>query len=207
MTDVKKFLFDNKNFDNVAPEAATYSEEQLTLAKTQALAQGKAEGLKEAKQQQEEQISGLMQKMLAHVEKLAKNEDRREVEKCIDATNIVMRAIHKLMPALSGQYALPEIEKMIVQAIEARRDEPRIVVTVATVHLEALKGRLDALTLEKSYAGKIIVIADDAMAPTDCRVEWADGGAERLYERLVSQIDTELAKALAGMNASLTDNT
>lgn len=203
MTDVKKFLFDTKNFDKTTPDVVMYTEEQLALAKSQALAQGKADGVKDTRQQQEEQIGGLLQKMLVHIERLAKNEDRREVEKCIDATKLVMRAVHKLMPALAGAHALPEIEKMIIQSIETRRDEPRLVVTVATAHLEALKERLDALTLEKSYAGKVILIADDAMPPTDCRVEWADGGAERLYERLLSQIDNELAKAVAGLSATL----
>lgn len=203
MTETKKFLFDTKNFDETKPEVTLYTEEQLALAKSQSLAAGKADGIKETRAQQEELIAGLLQKVLAQAERLAKNEDRREVEKCIDAARLTMRIIHKLMPGLAGQHALGEIERVITQSIEARRDEPRLAIVVPTVHLEALRARVDALTLDKSYAGKLILISDDNMPPTDCRVEWADGGAERLYERLLSQVDNELAKAVSGMNATI----
>jgi flagellar assembly protein FliH len=203
MSEAKKFLFDKNNFDRSKPETVFYTEEQLAQAKNQSLALGKSEGVKDTKQKQEELITQLLQKTLAQTEKLAKNEDRREVEKCADAVKLAMQVVHKLLPAFAQQYAVAEIERVITQSIEARRDEPRIAVIVPTVHLEALKTRIDALTTDKSYAGKVILIADDGLPPTDCRVEWADGGAERLYERLLSQIDNEFTKAIAGMNATL----
>ena len=206
MTDAKKFLFDTNNFDRSKPDAVVYTEEQVLLAKNQSLALGKAEGVKDTRQKQEERISELLQKTLALAEKLAKNEDRREVEKCADAVKLAAQVVHKLLPAFARQYALPEIERVIAQSIEARKDEPRIAVVVPTVHLDALKARIGALTAEKSYAGKLILIADDSLAETDCRVEWADGGAERLYERLFSQIDNEFTKAIAGMNTTLEQN-
>jgi hypothetical protein len=34
-------------------------------------------------------------------------------------------------------------------------------------------------------------------------VEWADGGAEKIFERLYTQIENEFAKSIAGMNATL----
>ncbi len=206
MPDAKKFLFDRNNFDRTKPDAVVYTEEQLALAKNQSLALGKTEGVKDTRQKQEELIAQLLQKTLAQTEKLAKNEDRREVEKCADAVKLAMQVVHKLVPGFAQQYAVPEIERVITQSIEARRDEPRIAVIVPTAHLEFLKTRIDALTTDKSYAGKVILIADDNLPPTDCRVEWADGGAERLYERLFSQIDNEFTKAIAGTGMALDPN-
>ncbi|MBU6475581.1 MAG: hypothetical protein KGQ70_06420, partial [Alphaproteobacteria bacterium] len=135
------------------------------------------------------------------------NEEHRETEKCADTVRLAMRVVGKLLPGFSQQYALPEIERVIMQAIEARRDEPRLAITVPSAHLETLKDRVDALTAGKAYAGKVILIADDALAATDCRVEWADGGAERLFERLFSQIENEFTKAVAGMDATLEQET
>ena len=180
MTDAKKFLFDTNNFDRTKPEVVVYSEEQVAQIKAQTLAAGKSEGVNDTRQKQEELIGQLLQKTLAQAEKLIKNEDRREIEKCTDAVKLAMQVVHKLLPGFAERYAVSEIERVITQSIEARRDEPRIAVIVPTVHLEALTARIDALALDKSYAGKIILIADDALPPTDCRVEWADGGAERL---------------------------
>jgi len=204
---MKKFLFDTNNFDKAQDlPAPVYTDEQLQLARTQGYAQGKSEGFTEARQQQEEQIAAALMKMAALTEKLAGEEDRREIEKCLSAVSLTMRVAHKLLPQFAQKYALGEIERVISESIEVRRDEPRIAVIVPTAHLEALKPRVDPLSSEKGFAGKIILLADDGLAPSDCRVEWADGGAERLYERLFSQIENEFAKAIAGMNTVLADD-
>ena len=205
--EVKKFLFDKHDFDREREEAAkpSFTEEQLILAKMQAQAQGKAEGLKEARQGQDEMIAKCLQQIGAACEKLIAAEDRREVEQMISATKLSMRVAHKLLPQFAQRFSLEEIERVILQSIETRREEPRIAVTVPTVHLETLKNRVDGLALDKGYAGKIILLADDNLAQTDVRVEWADGGAERLYERLFAQVESEFAKAIAGMQATIKD--
>jgi flagellar assembly protein FliH len=200
---VKKFLFDN-NLEKEIP-AAAYTEEQMALARAQSHAQGKAEGLKEASERQEESINAALQRIGVLAEKLAADDDRRELDQTISATKLAMRVAHKLLPQFARKHSLPEIERVIIESLEIRKDEPRIAVTVPAQHLDALKSRVDALALEKGFAGKVILIADDNLSPSDCRVEWADGGAERLYERLFSQIETEFAKAIAGMNAQLAE--
>ncbi len=207
--EMKKFLFDTHDFDKTKPETEAqpvYSEEQMTLARQQGVTQGRQEGLHEARQAQEEQIVKALQEISTRVEKLAAAEDRREAEKTIDAATLAMRIAHKLLPQFARTCALEEIQSVILAAIEQRRDEPRIAVTVPTAHLTALKEKIDAMALEKGYAGKIILLADDAIAETDCRVEWSDGGAERIYERLYMQIETEFTKAIAGIKSTMDDN-
>ena len=199
MTDAKKFLFDTHDFSGKSQADVTYTAEQLQLAKEQAFSQG----LLEAKQHQEERIATLLHKTMELAEKLAQAEERREIEKCIDVVKLATRVIQKLLPKFAVQYALPEIERVILQSLEARKDEPRIAVMVPTVHLESLKERMDALALAKGYTGKVILLADDALPPTDCRLEWADGGAERLYDKLFAQVDSEFTKAISGINTNL----
>jgi flagellar assembly protein FliH len=203
----KKFLFDQHDFDREREEAKkpVFTEEQLILAKMQAQAAGKAEGVKETRQSQDEQVMKALQHIAASCDKLIAAEDRREVEQMVSAVKLSMQVAHKLLPQFAQRFSLEEIERVILQSLETRREEPRIAVIVPTVHLDTLKTRVDALALDKGYAGKIILLADDHLAPTDVRVEWADGGAERLYERLFSQVEAEFAKAIAGMQATLKD--
>ena len=78
---------------------------------------------------------------------------------------------------------------------------------VPTMHLDALKNRMDDLALERGFAGKLILIADDTMEASDCRVEWADGGAERLYERLFAQIENEFAKSMSAIQTTRDSST
>ena len=208
MNDMKKFMFDTNDFNSIKSKAdiEVYTEEQMTEEKTRSFALGKAEGLKDAQKLQEERIAELLQKTLESIDKLAQKEDHREVEKCIEATKLSIRIAHKLMPQFAAQYALPEIENVIVQTIETRQDEPRIVVTVPSAHLEALKTKIDTVALEKGYAGKVILIADDNLPSTDCRVEWSDGGVERIYESLFAQIENEFTKSIACMDTTLAQN-
>lgn len=202
---MKKFLFDTNNFDKARREGAdaVYSEEQINLARTQARADGKAEGVKETRQQQEELTAKSLDRIALLMEKLAAAEEKRDIERMTDATKLAMRVAHKLLPQFAQKFALQEIERVILSAIEARKDEPRVAVMVSAAQLDPLKSRVDALALEKGYAGKLILIADDNLGPSDVRVEWADGGAERLYERLFAQVESEFAKAIAGMNATM----
>ena len=203
----KKFLFDTHDFDRDPAEDAkpVFTEEQLILAKMQAQATGKAEGMKEARQGQDEQVMKCLQSIGAACDKLIAAEDRREVEQMISATKLSMQVAHKLLPQFAQRFSLEEIERVILASLETRREEPRIAIIVPTAHLETLKSRIDALALDKGYAGKVILLADDHLALTDVRVEWADGGAERLYERLFHQVESEFAKAIAGMQASIKD--
>ncbi len=201
MTDTKKFMFDTNDFNNEkALHEATYTEEQLLLAKQQSYAQGKTDGTAETRQQQEEMIVALLNQISQMMLQISLDEDRREVEKCTAATKLALQVIQKVLPKFAEDHAITEIEHTILKSIEARKDEARIVATVPTQHLDAIKSRIDALALEKGYAGKIILLADDYLNGSDCRVEWADGGAERLYTSLLSQIEGEFNKAIVAIN-------
>jgi len=208
--DVKKFLFDTNDFDKPASTekaAASYSEEQLMLAKTQAYAQGKQDAATEARAAQEIQTQKMLDQMIAQLDRLIAAEDRREIENMAAATKLAMRVTHKLLPQMAERFSLPEIERVILASLDVRKDEQRIAVMLPIHHMEALKDRIDRLALERGFAGKMILIADDNLGPSDCRVEWADGGAERMYERLFAQIEMEFAKAVAVMQKTIETDT
>lgn len=200
----KKFLFDAHDFDKTgpSPDDPVYTEEQLVVAKTQSFESGKTEGLQEATQSQQEATLKCLQRTITLLEQLVLAEDRRELEQMAQTVRLTARVTAKLLPQFAEKFAIDEIERVIVDAVEARREEPRIAITVPTAHLEKMKTDIDALALEKGYAGKVIVIADDNLAPTDVRVEWADGGAERIFERIYAQIETEFAKAIDAIEST-----
>ena len=210
---MKKFLFDTIDFDEpeVVDTAPTFSEEQVTLAREEGLRQGQAKGYAEGHAQAaqaahdavEEKLRVLLDGVTLALGQLVANEERREMEKCIDAARMSLHMMHKLMPQLAMHHGLPEIERVIAAAVDARRDEPRIAVTVATAQLEPLKGRIEQLAQDRGFAGKLILMADDAMSLSDCRIEWADGGGERLVGRLMMQIENEFSRAIAGMQGAL----
>lgn len=202
---MEKFLFDTHNFDPKHKEKPVFSQEEVAQATQQARDEGRAAGIEETTQRQEEAIAAALADIGKKVGTLAKKDEQREVGQTAAAVRIAMRIAHKLLPRFAEEHGLAEIERAVVESFEVRRDEPRIAVTVPAQHLEALRERIDALALEKGFAGNVILIGDDGLRPSDCRVEWADGGAERLYERLFAQIENECAKAIAGMDTVIAE--
>jgi flagellar assembly protein FliH len=208
--DLKKFLFDGNNFDAGAkpdPSKPVYTEDQARLMRDGAASDARNKALAEAKAAQEAQIAGLLDQISALLLSLTAQEEERELKRMADATRLAMKIVHKLMPGLVDKFALPEIERVILETLETRKDEPRIAVIVPTAHLESLRARIDGIAIEKGYAGKMILVADDNLSPSNCRVEWADGGAERSFERLYAQIEGEFAKTLSAIAQTEPQNT
>ena len=202
---MKKFLFDTHNFDkkDEAPPAPTFSEEQMEDARKDAHAQGKSAAREEAKNAVEQDIARILEKIGADTATLAATEDQRNLALQKQAVQLALQIVHKILPRFAADNALNEIEGVILSALDTRRDEPRIAVTVPTQFLEHLRPRIDAIAIERGFAGKVILLADDAMSASDCRIEWADGGVERLYERLYSQIEAACAETIAGIDKTL----
>lgn len=204
MEKAKKFLFDTHDFDEETPEEEekpTFSEDQLLLAKEKAFEDGRQAGLNESREQKETAILAAVQQMAGQIDALTQAEDIREVSKCRDTVHLTSRIIKKILPQLSKKTGLDEIEHLILQSLEQRHDEPRIAIMVNPALLDNFRERIDHIANEKGFAGKVILLADDDLKETDCRVEWANGGADRLYDRLLQSIETELNKAIAGFNA------
>lgn len=206
---MKRFLFDTVDFDEAENMADTpvFSAAAVDAARDEGrkdgYAQGHAEAMKAAREALDEKLRLVLETLAIGLGQLTVNEERRETEKCIDAARLALHMTHKLMPQLAQNHGLPEIERIIASAIEARRDEPRIAITVPTALLAPLSERIDQIARDRGFAGKLIVIASDTHGPSDCRVEWADGGNERLVSRLIVQLENEFSRAIAGMQGLL----
>jgi flagellar assembly protein FliH len=104
--------------------------------------------------------------------------------------------LHKAVPASGRKAPLLEIEALLSDCLREAFDEPRLVLRVADSLFEPLQQRLAAITGAAGFAGKVVLLADEALGPGDARVEWAEGGAERDQRRLMHDIDGALARAL-----------
>jgi flagellar assembly protein FliH len=103
-------------------------------------------------------------------------------------------AIRKVIPELARRNALNEIEQLVRECLQAIYDEPRVVVRGHDRVIAALQPRIDAMAASCGFHGKIVLFADDQLNETDCRVEWADGGAERNLDDMWRQIDAALER-------------
>ena len=210
MSQVEKFLFET-SFDaesavpplaaaETPPEAATpppsFTEADLQEAERLAISKGRKEGLEEARQGTEQAVAQALSAIGAQLESCAPQIteiNERHERQSLEAAAAMLR---RLFPELERRNAMAEILAVIESCLQRLRDEPRIVIRTADARHDELRAHIDPLAEICGFEGRIVLLADDTLAPSDVKVEWADGGAERDTRRLWDEIDKVLATAL-----------
>jgi flagellar assembly protein FliH len=208
MAATQKFLFD-VSFDapdlsaasspalRKAPQEPTFTRAELEAARLKATAEGHAAGLAEANAAIEQRAAAALAALANGVAALTAARATLAAEMQARAAAVIRAIAQKVAPVLCRREPLAEIEALLRDCLGEQRDEPRIVLRVADALFEPMQRRLDDLAAAEGFAGKLVLLADPAMGPGDCRVEWADGGAERNIRRLLTDIDAALARFAA----------
>jgi flagellar assembly protein FliH len=193
----QKFSFD-VSFDHLGtPTARSLAERRFTrneieATRQAALAEGHAAGLAEAANSAAalaaDSLAAIAQSLVA----LFTAQDATAADTQRRALAALQTMIAKLVPGLAAKAPLAEVETFATQCLHEAIAEPRVVLRVAPEIYESLRERLDKLASTAGYAGRIVLLADDAIAAGDARVEWADGGAERNLAGQCAQLDALL---------------
>lgn len=205
MASAMKFLFDN-SFDAVerptgpaqAPAPKHYTEEDLAAARSEGFAQGEAAARAAAMVSIEQATAKTLAAVGVQLNSAGQDIERIRAEILKDSLKVVNAAINKVVPALARHNALNEIERLIRECLQAIYDEPRVVVRAHDRVIGALQDRVNTLAASSGFHGKIMLFPDEQLNETDCRVEWADGGAERNLDDMWAQIDTALQRMING---------
>jgi flagellar assembly protein FliH len=211
----RRYLFDT-SFDETAPLApvvghapaeASFSRAQLEAARAEGLGQGRSAALTEMAKQVEMRAADTLGALDRGVAELAAARSAivRDVEN--QAIALLRAVIQKAVPGLCRREPVAELEALLARGLSEALDEPRIVLRVSDTLFDNMQSRLDTITTANGYSGKLILIADAALAEGDGRVEWADGGAERDTRRLMAEIDAILRRSLDDPPPLLTEET
>ena len=180
----QKFTFD-VSFDHLgAPSARSLAERRFTRGELEAtrqaaLAEGHAAGLAEAAKSAQSLTADALAQIAQSLAALFEAQDATALDTERRALAAMQTIITKLIPGLAAKDPLAEVEAFTTKCLHDAIDEPRVVLRVAEEIYEPLRERLDTLANAAGYAGRIVLLADDAITGGDARVEWADGGAER----------------------------
>jgi flagellar assembly protein FliH len=215
---VRKFTFDN-DFDAPrapAPKAASevvvedlppppppppsFSEAELEAAVAEArkvaLAEGQAKGKGEATAQTERQTATALTAIAGHFAKID-GDVQAAVGQLRETTIAVSLAmVRRLFPEFARQHGLDEVKELLGRCLDTMRTEPRFTVRVSSGEAEVLQSEVDALARSRGFEGRIVVAADEALKPGDCRIEWSQGGMIRSADEIWKAIDAAMDQAL-----------
>ncbi len=178
-----KFLF-NVDFGpaaEVKAPAVPAAEHAAALAEAQArgyrdgMNAAEAQARTEAERRQAlafERIAGGIEQLRASLKRV---EDRFEAE----AVEVALAVGRKLATDLIAKEPFAEIAALADQCFREMMSAPHIVVRVASALYSEAKQRLEETARERGFEGRLVVLAEDNIAPGDCRIEWADGGLKR----------------------------
>lgn len=211
MATIRKFQFD-VDFDAVAhapapkrdvapppPPPPSYSEEELAAARDEAMRLGHAAGLAEAKRAVDARVAAALATLEASLAGTRPMLDAALERSRKDALTLAAAVARRLVPATLARDAVAAVESVVADLLPRVIDEPRLVIRVGDPLIEALKEPIDALAGRAGYAGRVILLGDERLTGADCRVEWADGGAEHNVERLSQEIAATVDRFLNGV--------
>jgi flagellar assembly protein FliH len=183
------------------PPEPTFSAAELAAAREAGLAEGRAAALAEAAQSTEAQAAGALSSVALGIKVLLSLRGRFAEEAQHTALTTLRAVLAKALPALCRKAALVEIEALVAQCLREAFDEPRVVLRIAEGMFETLQPQLNTFSEAAGFSGKLVLLTEETLSPTDARVEWAEGGAERDTRRLIHDIDGALARALDSLPA------
>jgi flagellar assembly protein FliH len=204
---LKKFLFDNNNFDTPDPDFVAppvYSQEELSHNKQSSYDQGKADGYAEAQASFEKQTTDLLMAIRDHFSILFDEEDRRARMFEKESAQLAYTIFARAFPALNEKLGLQEVKTAIQHVLETVREQPEIIVEVPQAYVGVIQGHIDHL-LRRDGGPRCIVRASDHLGAGQARMMWTNGHAMRDGPQLAERIRLQIEQMLADQ-AILADN-
>ncbi len=175
----------------------TFTEEELQLAREAAYEEGRQAAIAEALELSERLTALAMTNLSDQMPNVFRQQEEANDANARAASRVALAVLKKVLPAACERYAFEEVTRVVEDVVGHLLDEPRIIVKAAQPLVEAVRERLEAVCAAHGFEGRVVVQADARLSPGDCRVEWADGGAERDQARLMADIEAAIERSLA----------
>ncbi len=194
MKAASKYLFDEDFSSGVKPAISLVEAERRRAdAESQAYRKGFAAGEQQA-QNQGAAALGLIADAMERLHKaLADIEMRLENE----AVEVAVAVAGKLAPELIAREPFAEISALATSTFNHLVKAPHVVVHIGADIHETAKAKLDEIAQARGFEGRLVVLSEPAMAPGDCRIEWADGGVARDRVTTLAVIDDVVGRYVA----------
>ena len=205
MAAVQKFMFDTEFFDEEIeepveldlPPEPSFSQSELDAACASARAEARAQALKEAATADGRLAADALGVIGQHLAALHEAQAAALDEAKRGAVAIAAAIAAKIAPELLHMGAVDSIAALVAERLPELMDEPRVVVRLDTALLDSVKARLEATAKRVGFNGQFILLSEDGLKGPDCRIEWADGGTERITPRVAAEIENIVARFLS----------
>ncbi len=187
-----KYLFD---CDFRSPGGSAKNVAALQEAEARGHAQGLVEGRRKAAAEADAQLAAAIRHLADAAVQLLAGLDAYQGRLEEEALAFGTALGRKLAGRAVAAQPLEAITEAARASFQHLRGVPHLVVRVNQALVEAVEARVQRIARERGYEGRLVVIGEPEIAPSDGRIEWADGGVVREQARIEAAVDGALAGA------------
>ncbi len=162
-------------------------------ARTEAFMEGRLEGEADSSAR----LAAALEQVSARLEILAGNLALIESAASGEAIRFAHAFARKLTGRLLDSAPMAQVEDAARAIFDDLRGQPHVAVRVAPELVDAAKERLAAISRERGFEGRLIVLGEPEIPSGDVRIEWADGGIVRERARAEENLSACIEQALA----------
>lgn len=198
MTTTAKYLFDE---DFAAGEKPTITmvehERRRADAESQAYRNGFAAGQAQTKAETAQHVAASLALIADGLDKLNRALNGIEARLEVEAVEVAVAVAGKLAPELIARQPFDEISALATECFRHLVTTPHVMVRVGADIYDTAKHKLEEIAAARGFEGRLAVHSEAAMAPGDCRIEWAEGGVTRDRAAAAATIDEVVARYVA----------
>ena len=196
-----KFLFD---MDFSAPDKrerqASPSEiaQRIASAEARAYRDGYEAGQREARAESDRRTALALEEIAIALQGIAASFSGVARRMETEAVDVAVAVARKLCSELISREPLGEIGALVSDCFSHLVSTPHLVVRINDSLYEAARERIERLTKQSGFAGRLVILAEPDIDTGDCRIEWARW-RRRAGARSYRSKDQRTCRALHGV--------
>jgi flagellar assembly protein FliH len=197
-----KFLFD---MDFSAPDKAcerppTPAEiaQKVANAEAKAYRDGFDAAQREAKVESDRRAALALEEIGIAIKSIASRFSGIATRMETEAVDVAVAVARKLCSELIAAEPLGEINALVKDCFSHLVSTPHLVVRINDALYEDARERIEKLSRQSGFEGRLVILAEPSIATGDCKIEWADGGV--VLER--AAIETKINELVGRYMAS-----
>lgn len=204
MKTASKFTF-NEDFTGGDKPTITVVEHERRSADIEAVAHrnGFAAGQMQARNEAGERIALALTQIGDSMARLNNALAGIEAKLETEAVQVAFSVARKLAPELVAREPLTEMSALASECFRQLVSTPQISVAIGTDIFDATKEKLEDIARLRGFDGRLNVMADSAVGPGDCRIEWAEGGVTRDTAATLAAIEDMVGRYVAARTSTL----
>ena len=175
-----KFMFD---MDFAAPDKAREKPptaadiaQKVAAAEARAYRDGFDAAQREAKVESDRRAALALEEIGIAIKGIASRFAGIETRMETEAVDVAVAVARKLCSELIATEPLGEITGLVKDCFSHLVSTPHLVVRISDSLYEEARERIEKLSKQSGFEGRLVILAEPSIPTGDCKIEWADGG-------------------------------